>query len=95
MSSSESELSSINSDDSPPARRQKLAQGPMDHRQLAAWRERKRRAEQRLWYLSKVPNAARTDWELGYLQLMDADLRECIERGARALGRKERERKAA
>jgi hypothetical protein len=95
MDSSESELSEINSDDSPPARRHNLAQGPTDHQQLATWRARKRRVEKRLWYLAKAPDAARTDWELRYLQLMDADLSKSIERGARILGHKERERKTA
>ena len=71
-----------------------MARGPTDHLQRAAWRARKRRVEKRLWYLAKAPGAARTTWERRYLELMDADLGENIERGARELGRKAWQRKA-
>ena len=67
----------------------------LDHEELAAWRARKRRAEKRPWYLTQRPGAARMPWELRYLQLLDADLGQHIERAALVLGRREQKRKAA
>ena len=90
-----SDVSSLDSCDSPPARRRKLQKRPLNHEELSAWRARKRRVEKRLWYLEQRPQSARSPWELKYLQMMDADLAEHIERAATILGRRERKRKAA
>jgi hypothetical protein len=67
----------------------------LNREELSTWRARKRRVEKRLWYLEQRPLSARWPWEMKYLQMMDADLAEHIQRAAVVLGRRAWERKAA
>ena len=85
----ESDLSDVNSDDSPPSRRQKLA-GEPTHDTLAAWRIRKRKLELRRWNLQSGRTKPRTSWELKYIDIFVNDLREGIDAAAATLGRKSR-----
>ena len=91
----ESDASSLDSADSPPARRWKLRKRPLNREELSAWRAKKRRVEKRLWCLEQRPQSARSPWEMEYLQMMDADFAEHIQRAADALGRRPWERTAA
>ena len=85
----DSDLSDVNSNDSPPARRQKLAREP-SRDVLASWRARKRKLELRRWNLQSGRTKPRSDWEVRYIDIFVDDLREGIGRAATVLGRKPR-----
>ena len=86
----ESEVSSLNSDDSPPARRWKLEHRPVDHKELASWRERFRKMKLRLWNLESCRTKPKAAWEHAYLKLFIEDLRQAIAKASGTLGRRRR-----